>query len=369
MKKNKILILVNHDVVIYNFRLELVEKLLDEGDEVYISSPYGERIDDLVSLGCKYIEADINRHGLNIYQEWKLLRYYKKIIKQIEPSVILTYTIKPNIYGAIAGRAFGIPVLANITGLGTAVENGGLMQKVSVALYKYAFRNISKVFFQNTENQDFFKKHNIAVDKHELLPGSGVNLEHFSVLDYPKDTTIEFVFISRIMKQKGIEQYLDAAKYIRGKYPYTRFHVLGFCEENYEDELNKLEQEGVILYHGMQRDIRKLLKTSHCTIHPTYYPEGMSNVLLESAASGRPIITTNRSGCREIVDDKINGYVTKQKDSKALIDKIEKFLKLSHQKKKEMGLAGRKKIEREFDRQIVVDAYLREINISSKGQE
>src|SRR5699024_5514729 len=169
MNNKTILILVNHDVVIYNFRLELVERLLKEGFEVYISSPYGERIDDLVSLGCKYIEADINRHGLNIFQELKLLGYYKKIIKQIEPCVILTYTIKPNIYGALAGRSFNIPVIANITGLGTAVENGGLMQKISIVLYKYAFKDISKVFFQNTENQQFFKKHNLAVEKHELL--------------------------------------------------------------------------------------------------------------------------------------------------------------------------------------------------------
>lgn len=361
MKKNRILILVNHDVVIYNFRLELVERLLNEDYEVYISSPYGERIDDLVSLGCKYIEADINRHGLNIIQELKLLRYYKKIVKKIDPDVILTYTIKPNIYGAIAGRAFNKPVLANITGLGTAVENGGLMQRVSIALYKYAFRDITKVYFQNRENQQFFIDNNLAIGKHELLPGSGVNLQHFSVLEYPDNNTIEFVFISRIMKEKGINQYLEAARHIRKKYPETRFHVLGFCEEDYEVELNKLHEEGIILYHGMQRDVRKFLKDSHCTIHPTYYPEGMSNVLLESAASGRPIITTNRSGCKEIVDQGVNGYVVEQKNSRDLIEKIEQFLSLSHHGKKEMGLSGRRKVEKEFNRDIVVDSYLQQI--------
>lgn len=370
MKKNKVLILVNHDVVIYNFRLELVERLLNEGYEVYISSPYGERIDDLVSLGCKYVETEINRHGLNVFQEWKLLHHYKKIIKQIEPNVILTYTIKPNIYGAIAGRSFNIPVLANITGLGTAVENEGLMQKVSITLYKYAFKDIAKVFFQNKENQQFFVDNNIALGKHELLPGSGVNLQHFSLLEYPReDNGIEFVFISRIMKEKGIDQYLDAAKYITKQYPNTKFHVLGFCEEDYEDELHKLHEEGIILYHGMQKDVRKFLKTTHCTVHPTYYPEGMSNVLLESAASGRPIITTDRSGCREIVDDKVNGYVTNLKDSKNLIDSIEKFLTLSYQEKREMGIAGREKVESEFDREIVVDIYKNEINrILGKGE-
>jgi len=366
MQKKRILILVNHDVVIYNFRLELVQKLLSEGYEVYVSSPYGERIDDIVSLGCKYVETKINRHGLNIFQELRLLRFYKKIIKKINPGIILTYTIKPNIYGSIAGRALNKPVLANITGLGTAVENGGLMQKVSIILYKYAFKDITKVYFQNRENQQFFIDNKLAVNKHELLPGSGVNLQHFSVLEYPNDKMVEFVFISRIMKEKGIDQYIEAAKYIKKKHPNTRFHVLGFCEEDYVEELNKLQEEGILIYHGMQRDVRKFLKDSHCTIHPTYYPEGMSNVLLESAACGRPIITTDRSGCIEIVDDDINGYVVSQKNSKELIVCIEKFLELSYQRKKEMGLLGRKKVERQFDRRIVTNAYLNTINQTLK---
>lgn len=168
------------------------------------------------------------------------------------------------------------------------------------------------------------------------------------------------------MKEKGIDQYIEAAKYIKKKHPNTRFHVLGFCEEDYVEELNKLQEEGILIYHGMQRDVRKFLKDSHCTIHPTYYPEGMSNVLLESAACGRPIITTDRSGCIEIVDDDINGYVVSQKNSKELIVCIEKFLELSYQRKKEMGLLGRKKVERQFDRRIVTNAYLNTINQTLK---
>lgn len=351
---------MNHDVVIYNFRLELVERLLNEGYEVYISSPYGERIDVLVDLGCRYLEVDLDRHGLNIFQEWKLLRYYKKIIKQVKPDIVLTYTIKPNIYGALAAKSNGVPVISTITGLGTAVENGGSMQKLSIYLYKYAFKNISKVFFQNIENKQFFINNKIAVGKHELVPGSGVNLKHFSLLEYPNDSTIEFVFISRIMKEKGIDEYLEAAKYIRSKYPNTRFHILGFCEERYEDKLNAFEKEEIIHYHGMQRDIREFLKFSHCTVHPSYH-EGMSNVLLESAASGRPIITTDISGCKEIVDDSVSGYTVELKSSDDLIDKIETFLNLPYEQKREMGILGRRKVEKEFDRQIVVDAYMREI--------
>jgi len=305
----RVLILVNHDVVIYNFRRELVERLLADGYEVYISSPYGERIDELIGMGCKYIEASIACHRTNIIEELKLLSCYKKIIKDVNPDIVLSYTIKPNIYGGMACKSLKVPYISNITGLGTAVEKDGLMQKISIVFYKIAFKKISCVFFKNTENRQFFIDKKIAVDKHRLIPGSGVNLEHFKVLEYPSEETTEFVFISRIMKEKGIDQYLEAAEHIRSKYPDTRFHICGFCEEAYEDKLKMLQDKGIVIYHGMLRDVREILKETHCTIHPTYYPEGMSNVLLESTACGRPIITTDRSGCREVVDDGVNGYV------------------------------------------------------------
>lgn len=358
----RVLILVNHDVAIYNYRKELVERLLKDDYAVYISSPFGERINDLVAIGCQYLEATISRHGTSIAEDLKLRSYYKKIIMDIKPDIVLSYTIKPNIYGGMACRSLNVPYIANITGLGSAIENKSFMQKLIIVLYKIAFKKISCVFFQNTENRQFFIDHNIAIDKHGLIPGSGVNLSQFCILDYPSEETIEFLFMSRIMKKKGIDQYIEAAKYIRNKYPNTRFHICGFCEEDYEDKLQQLHESGIIYYHGMQRDVRILLENVHCTIHPTYYPEGMSNVLLESCACGRPIITTNRSGCREIVDDGVNGYIVEQENSQDLIKKVERFLKLNIEEKRQMGLAGREKVEREFDRQLVIDAYFEEIN-------
>ena len=358
---SKVLFLVNHDVVIYNFRLELVERLLADGHQVVISSPYGERIEDLKALGCEYHEIDIARHGMNPVKELKLISDYKKLLDQVKPDMVFAYTIKPNIYGSIACRSRKVPCVTNITGLGTAVENGGLVQKITVLLYKYAFMKVQRVFFQNTENMQFFVDHKIALGKHDLLPGSGVNLQRFEVLEYPGTDTVEFAFISRIMKEKGIDQYLEAAEYIRNKYPNTAFHVCGFCEDAYEDKLKDLTDKGIINYHGMVRDIKGFLKGIHCTIHPTYYPEGLSNVLLESSACARPIITTDRSGCREVIDDGVNGYVVKQQDSQDLIEKIEKFLKLSVDERKAMGMAGRSKVEREFDRQIVVEKYIEEV--------
>ena len=353
---------MNHDVVIYNFRKELVDRLISEGYNVIISSPYGERIDDLIAMGCEYDEVKIERHGVNPLNELKLLKHYNSLMKDCKPNFVLTFTIKPNIYGGLVAKSQNIPYVANITGLGTAVERKSLMQKIAVTLYKMAFSKINRVFFQNTENMDFFSDNNIVPDKHKLLPGSGVNLNHFQPLDYPPAETIEFVFISRIMKEKGIDQYIDLAKYMRSKYPNTRFHVCGFCEERYEKTLCDLQEKGILIYHGMLRDVREILKKTHCTVHPTYYPEGMSNVLLESAACGRPIIATDRSGCREIIDDNINGYLVEERNSLDLIKKTEKFLRLTYEQKKVMGISGRKKVEREFDREIVVKNYLDEIN-------
>jgi len=359
---SKVLFLVNHDVVIYNFRLELVEHLLRDGHQVVISSPYGERIDDLVKLGCEYYPIEMSRHGMNPVQELKLLNEYIKLIKKVKPNIVLTFTIKPNIYGGMACAMLDVPYVVNITGLGTAVENGGLVQKITVMLYRMALPKVQKVFFQNTENRQFFIDRRLAMGKHDLLPGSGVNLDRFSVLDYPGEETTEFVFISRIMKEKGADQYLEAAEYIREKYPNTRFHICGFCEQAYEQRLQDLQAKGVITYHGMVRDVRTVIAKTHCTIHPTYYPEGLSNVLLESAACGRPLITTDRSGCREVIDNGVNGFIIKQKDTQDLIQKIEKFLSLSWEQKKAMGLAGRTKVEREFDRKIVVEKYIHELN-------
>lgn len=358
----KVMFLVNHDVVIYNFRLELVERLLADGHEVSVCSPYGERIDDLTAMGCSYIPIEISRHGMNPVSELKLLSTYKKLIRQYRPDIIFAYTIKPNIYGAMAAHAYGIPFAANITGLGTAVENGGISQKITVMLYKIAFRHIKRVFFQNTENADFFKAHHIAADKAMLLPGSGVNLERFSALDYPKGENTEFAFISRIMKEKGIDQYLEMAEAVKRKRPDTVFHICGFCEQDYEARIRNLEERGIVIYHGMVRNITDILKKVHCTVHPTYYPEGMSNVLLESSACARPIITTDRSGCREIIEDGKNGFIVEQKNSGDLTEKVEKFLNLPWEEKKRMGIYGRRKVEKEFDRQIVVEAYIREMD-------
>lgn len=359
----RVLILVNHDLVIYNFRKELVEKLIAEKYEVYVSSPKGKRIDELVSMGCKFIEVkNINRHGKNPFTELKLLKEYKKIIKEIEPLCVLTYTIKPNIFGALAAQKYNIPCFSNITGLGTAVEKKGILQFITINLYKIAFKKIDTVFFQNTENMNFFIDKKISNKKNYiLLPGSGVNLSEFQFFEYPDNEKIKFVFISRIMKEKGVDLYLEAAKLLSKKYNNLEFHICGFCEENYEQKLAEFVEKKIIIYHGMVDDVKEIIKNCHCTVHPTYYPEGLSNVLLESSACGRPIITTDRSGCREVVNNNKNGYLVSEKSQTELIEAIEKFLDLTNEEKKHMGQEGRLYVEKNFDRQIVVNKYLKKI--------
>ena len=357
----RVLIIANNDSGLYHFRREVILALSKKYD-VFCSVPNTNGyIGRLEELGCTCIETKVNRHGTNPLEDLKLLGTYRTIIRDIKPAIVLTYTIKPNVYAGMACAALGVPYVANITGLGTAVENGGVMQKLTLALYRYGLRRAQKVFFQNTENRDFMLSRGVVSGAYDLLPGSGVNLNRFQPLPYPHGETVDFVFIARIMREKGIEQYLDAAKTLRKKYPYTRFHICGNCEQAYEQTLRTLQDDGTVIYHGLVDNIAAMHAVCACTVHPTFYPEGMSNVLLESCACARPIITTDRAGCREIVDDGINGYVVRQRDSADLIEKLEKFLALSWEERRQMGLAGRAKVEREFDRNIVIEKYLNEI--------
>lgn len=360
----KILILANNDVGLYKFRRELIEALLAQKHDVVICLPYGDYVEELVALGCEFVACELlERHGTNPFKEIKLIHFYKEIVKKINPDMVFTYTIKPNVYGGMVCGRLKIPYVVNVTGLGTAVENRGLIQKVTLALYKLGVKKAKMVFFQNKENLDYMLSHNVIMGAYDLLPGSGVNLERFPLLEYPDDSeAIRFAFISRIMKEKGIDQYLEAAKYIKNKYPNTEFHVCGFCEDEYEGQLKELSEKDIVIYHGMIRDVSAFLKDIHCVVHPTYYPEGISNVLLEACASGRPIITTDRAGCREVVEDGVNGYMIPQKDDKRLTGAIEKFLQLSFELRKQMGLAARKIVEKQFDRHVVVEAYMKEID-------
>ena len=358
----KILILANKDITLLYFRKELIEKLVSEKNDVTVCFPKSDKVSEFINMGCKFIDIKMDRRGTNPVKDMGIIFNYLKILKETKPDVVLTFTIKPNLYGGFACRIRKIPYIANITGLGTALQNEGLLQKLTIFLYHIAFKKIKCCFMQNEDNMKFFEKHKIAEGKRKLLPGSGVNLEKYKLLEYPKENDdLEFLFIGRIMEEKGIDLYIETAKYIKSKYKNTKFHVIGYCEQDYEQKLEDLQKEEIIIYHGKQDDMIPFYKLSCCTIHPTYYPEGMSNVLLESAASGRPVITTDKPGCREIVDEGVTGFIVKPQDMESLKIAVEKFINMPYEEKVNMGLAGRRKVEKEFDRNIVVNKYINEI--------
>lgn len=352
----KIMILTNHDLGLYKFRKELLETLLKD-NEVFVSMPKGIFTEKIIEMGCKYIDTSFERKGTNPLKDLELLKFYKQVLKEYKPDVVLTYTIKPNVYGGLACQQLRIPYIVNVTGLGSAIENGGLLQFISLNLYKLGLKKADMIFFQNEANRDFMIEHKAVKENYDMIPGSGVNLDQYKIDSFPDDKTIDFTYVGRLMKEKGFELYLKAAEYIHNKYPNTIFHVCGPDEDNYKEIVKELSDKGVIVYEGYVDDMKKIYENVQCTIHPTYYPEGLSNVLLESLACSRPIITTDRPGCREVVEDGVNGFIVKQNNLDDLIEKIEKYLSLSNEERKQMGINGRRKVEKEFDRQIVIDKY------------
>lgn len=365
----KVLMLGNHEIVIYNFRKELIERMIQEGYEVYIALPYGTKVELLKEMGCKFVNTPINRRNTNPLEDIKVFLKYMKILNEINPNIVLTYTVKPNVYGGIACRLKKIPYICNVTGLGSGYLNGGIVQKVVQTLSKLAFRKANKVFFQNTADRDLLVKQGVVKENYDLLPGSGVNLDTYKLLPYPpEDQPINFNFVARVMKDKGIDEYLESAKIIKKKYPDVIFNVIGMIDQpHYQDILRKYEEEGIIKYHGFQTDMIPFIEKCNCMINPSY-TEGMSNVLLENAACGRPIIASDIPGCKEIIDEGINGYKFQVKNAQELSEKIEMFINNAYEDKIILGIKGREKVGKEFDRQIVVNKYCDEI-IKILGEE
>jgi glycosyltransferase involved in cell wall biosynthesis len=357
----KVLVLANFGMGLYNFRKELLEELIKQNHEVFISLPNDEYVPKLIDIGCKFVNTPLERRGTNPLTDLKLLFNYIKIIKRIKPDIVLTYTIKPNVYGGMACAVTRTPYISNITGLGTSIENDGLIQKVTLMLYRVGLKKASSVFFQNKTNRKLFIDHKIVNGDSKLIPGSGVNLTKHKYEEYPSSDTVRFLFIGRIMKAKGIDELLEAAQHVKREYPNVQFELIGCCEENYSEKLEELERQNIIKYHGQQADVHSFIKNSHATILPSHH-EGLANVLLESASTGRPVLASKVPGCIETFEDGLTGFGFKVRNLENLTTAIHKFINLTHEQKRAMGMAGRKKIENEFDRNIVINAYLNEIN-------
>ncbi|MCH5339944.1 MAG: glycosyltransferase family 4 protein [Acetatifactor sp.] len=362
MTDNKVIAMLNcHDDDVFCFRKEIIDDLADNGYTVLVSCPYGKRIEFIKRKNVIYEDIEIDRRGTNPIKDLKLLRSYVNLFKKYKPLVVLAFTIKPNIYGGLAARHLKIPYVNNITGLGSGFENGGIVKRIIVLLYRVVFNSAYHIFFQNEENRKKIQSANIIKhDRYEVIPGSGVNLRKFAFCEYPKEGTIVFNYIGRVMRDKNIDDYLYLAEKIKEKYSNITFNVIGFIEETeseYRDKLKELEDKGIIRYLGSQQDVRPFIDQSCAIVHPSTYGEGLSNVLLESASVGRALITTTISGCRETVDDGVNGYLFEPNNRNMMIDAVEKFISLTYKEKVQMGIASRKIAETHFSRDIVVEKY------------
>lgn len=356
-----ILILANNDIGLYKFRRELIEELC-KSHTVYISLPQGEFVKQFEAMGCIFRETDFNRRGLNPLSEVKLESAYLKLIKDISPDVVFTYTIKPNVYGGIACAITHTHCFSNVTGLGTAVENGGLLSTVSLMLYRCGLKKSDCVFFQNASNQTFFSENKVVSGRTRLIPGSGVNLEEHSFEEYPPDTTpVRLLFVGRIMKDKGVDELLEAIKKVNVRETLVTADIVGSMEEDYSEDIVKLDERGFVRYHGLQADTVPFYKNAHCVVLPSYH-EGMANVMLEAAATGRPVITTRVPGCRETYEEGKTGLGCEAGDADSLVQAIKSFLSMSYYDRKQMGINGRDKMEKEFSRKIIIDAYLEELD-------
>ena len=355
-KSNKrILVLANNDVGLYRFRKDLLAALLGAGHEVYISLPDGGFISELVQLGCRFIDTPIERRGMNPIHDSKLFHQYRAILKEVKPDFVLTYTIKPNIYGGLACRMAHIPYAANITGLGSAIENGGWLKKFVLALYKPALKGARVVFFENAGNRDTLTATGVVpTGRDVVLSGAGVNLEDYPYQSYPQEGAVRFLFVGRVMHEKGVDELFTAAKRMKQEYgDDVEFHIVGSFEEGYKPLMDELGQAGVVKYHGYQSDMKRFYALASCVVLPSYH-EGMSNVLLEAAASGRPLITSDIPGCREAVEDGVSGYLCPARDADALYEAMRRFVELPESWRGEMGRRGRERMEQKFDKRIIV---------------
>ena len=364
-KSNKrILVLANNDVGLYRFRKDLLAALLRTGHEVYISLPNGDFVPELVQLGCCFIDTPIERRGMNPLHDSKLFHQYRAMLKEVTPDLVLTYTIKPNIYGGLACRMAHIPYAVNITGLGSAIENGGWLKKFVLALYKPALKGAKVVFFENAGNRDTLVATGVVPNGRDVvLNGAGVNLEDYPYQPYPQEGPVRFLFVGRVMHEKGVDELFAAAKRMKQEYgDSVEFHIVGSFEEAYKPVIDELEKAGVVKYHGYQSDMKPFYAMASCIVLPSYH-EGMSNVLLEAAASGRPLITSDIPGCRETVENGVSGYLCPAKDADTLYDAMQRFVELSESWRAEMGRRGRERMEQKFSKTAVVVETIKHLEI------
>ena len=363
----KVVICLNTAWNLLNFRAGLIRAMVAQGHEVVAVAPYDQYAPGLAALGCRFVPLPMDNQGTHPGRDVVLLWRFWRLLQRERPDVFLGYTVKPNVYGSLAAGFLGIPVINNIAGLGAVFIKDGWLVRLVRGLYRVALHRSSKVFFQNDDDRQLFIAGRL-VSRHVtgLLPGSGIDLVRFSVPVAPEPSAaprpFRFLLIARMLRDKGVVEFVEAAKVLRARWPEVQCCLLGFVDVQNPAAISRAEMDawvaqGVVTYLGVSDDVRTEIAAADCIVLPSYR-EGTPRTLLEAAAMGRPIVTTDAVGCREVVADGLNGYLCKVRDASDLADKMQRMLLLSPEERREMGRQGRLKVEREFDEQIVIQKYL-----------
>lgn len=358
----KILIITNHSYMFYRFRKELSQALMQE-NEVILSTPFVGHEEDLQAMGLRCINTELDRRGTHLEKEWKLFREYRLLLKAERPDMVITYSIKPNIYAGIACTLARIPYCVNVQGLGTAFQSKKMAAIASV-LYKVAIRKARTVFFENQGNvREFVDRKIIPLEKVNLLPGAGINLDTYRYQPYPENERFHFLYLGRIMREKGIDELFAAMCRLHAEQgDRVVLDLVGFFDDDYEAEVKALVDDGIAVFHGFQSEPRPYYAGTDCVVMPSYH-EGMSNVLLEAAATGRPVITSNIHGCKEAVQENVSGLLCGVRDENSLYEAMVRVMAMTREEREAMGIAGRAHMEAVFDKKRVVEQTVRALGL------
>ena len=365
-EKKKIALASNTSWSIYNFRLGLIRKLKDLGYEVHLIAPRDNFTAKLIAENFNFHELALNNYGTNPIREFSTMRQFSEIYKKIKPDLVFHYTIKPNIYGSIAAHYNKIPSIAITTGLGQLFNfKNPMVRMMTLRLYRYASKVSKEVWFLNDNDRDVFVYKNIVNPKKtRILKGEGIDTNWFKPTEEKDFTRLRFLFAGRLIWDKGVNEFIEAANAIRSKYENIDFELVGFIDQTnpnavpYEKILD-WQKRGTIKYHGETTDIRPYLQAASCVVFPSYYREGVSRILMEAASMETPIITTDHVGCKNLVDHGRNGFLMKTKSTTDLVAKLENFIGLSDEDKMVMGKLGRQKMEREYKEERIIEVYLK----------
>lgn len=370
-----ILLTVNAAWNAWNFRRPVIAALLADGHKVTVLAPPDDTVERLEQMGCRFVPFAMDRRGVNPLRDFALWRRLRTLLRERRPDLVLSYTIKNNLYGALAARAAGIPLIPNVSGLGTAFLSGKALQALVEIFYRAAFGPLPVIVFQNDEDRDLFVARKLArLEQARIVPGSGIDLDHFAPAPFPAaGTGPTFLLIARLLPEKGVREFVEAARIVKARHPEARFQLLGAAEGRNGGAIDRAtvagwEADPGIEYLGTCEDVRGPIANAHCVVLPSYR-EGAPRTLIEAAAMARPVIASDVAGCRSVVEQGVTGLLCEARSGESLAGACLQFLDLSRETQAALGLAGRAKMKREFDQALVVAVYRQAIDEIVGGRQ